>query len=71
MLMNLSVGASFMEKFYFAMSPFFRVLQPVLSAIEWTTLGHPTVGASLMWRRKLEESSLRSTSMKSPASHLR
>lgn len=51
--------------------PSSRVLRPVLSAIEWMWTGHPTVGASLMWRRKLEESSLRSTSMKNPASRLR
>lgn len=53
------------------LSLFSRGLLPVLFVIEWTRTGHPTVGASLMWKRRLEESSLRSTSMKSPASPLR
>ena len=53
------------------LSPSSRALRQVLSATEWTRTCHRTAGASLMWKRKLEESSLRSTSMRSPVSPLR
>ena len=52
----------------FSFSPSSRGLRRALSATEWIWTGRRTAAASLMWRRYRGESSLRSTSMRSPAS---
>ena len=69
--LSLSVFCCQIDVALVLLSPSSRVPQPVLSVTEWTWTGHRTVGVSLMLRRKPEESSLRSTLMKSPVSPLR